>query len=253
MRLTLALPVVAVFALVFARAEAAPRDRSHDPDTSTQGNTRALELFEEGATAYREGRFHDSVDKLVEARKLTSEPVLLYNLARAYEALGRSVEAADAYDEYLAEAPGAADRKAIEGRVVMLRAQAAALAAARRNAAPRASAPEAPAASPQDRTSPMVLVPWFVAGAGVAAVATGIVFGALADGRHGEAADEPVQAIASDKQESAESLATAATVTIVVGAVVAAVGLSWLGARAATSGSVSTGGRRAPLLLGGTF
>ena len=106
--------MVAVLVVVAtATASAAPRSTREQ----------ALELFEKSARAYREGRFQDTIDLLLEARRVKAEPVLLYNLGRAYEAIGRPTDAADAYAQYLSEDPGAVDRGAIEGRIATLRSQ----------------------------------------------------------------------------------------------------------------------------------
>ncbi len=223
--------------VLFAAAVAASaREARAEPGAQT----RALDLFEQSAKAYREGRFQDAVDLLLEARRSKPEPVLLYNLGRAYEALGKYTEAADAYEGYLKEDSKAADRRSIEGRVANLRAQAAELERAR--AAPNAPVPsdeprrDRPKDPPPREESPSI-VPWIVAGAGVAVIGGGLVLGAVAKGRHSDAVAEPRQAAAADAQRSAESLATGATVTIIAGSVVAAVGLAWLGVRALSSPS----------------
>jgi hypothetical protein len=52
---------------------------------------------------------------------------------------------------------------------------------------------------------------------------------------------EPVQATAVEEQERAESLARASTVTLVAGAVVAAMGLAWIGIRVAQPRATSRG------------
>jgi tetratricopeptide (TPR) repeat protein len=186
----------------------APRAYAEDP-----AKARALELFEQSAVAYRAGRFQEAVDRLLEARRVRPEPVLLYNLGRAYEALGKPEEAADAYTSYLAEEPHAADRRAIEGRITTLRAQAAELARAR----------EAP------REAPNVLDPSIVIVLGVAGLGTGIGLGLAAEARHEDAKAETVQQTARDEQDRAESLATAATACSIAGGVVTALGLTWLG------------------------
>lgn len=208
--------------LVATSARAAPTTHAAPTDA------RAVELFEQSAAAYREGRFQEAVDRLLEARRLEKEPVLLYNLGRAYEALGRPTDAADAYEQYLVEDPSAADRGAIEGRVSTLRAQASELAAARRD-------PDAPTGG----GDPLAAVPWIVAGAGVVGIGAGAVLGLLAEARHDDAIGEPVQATAADEQARAESLARASTITFIAGAVVAAMGLAWLGIRAAQPRSTS--------------
>lgn len=174
---------------------------------------RALELFEQSAASYRAGRFQEAVDRLLEARRVRPEPVLLYNLGRAYEALGKPEDAADAYASYLSEEPRAADRRAIEGRIATLRAQAAELARAR----------ETP------RETPNVLDPSIVIVLGLAGLGTGVGLGLAADARHEDAKAETVQQTARDEQDRAESLATAATACTIAGGVVTALGLTWLG------------------------
>lgn len=182
--------------------------------------SRALELFEQSATAYRAGRFQEAVDLLLEARRLHPEPVLLYNLGRAYEALGKPAEAADAYEKYLAEEPRAADRLAIEGRIGTLRAQAMELERARQ---PTPQPIEPP------REPPNILDPSIVIAIGVIGLGTGIGLAIAADDLHDDARAETVQKTASDEQDRAESLATAATASVIAGGVVAALGATWLG------------------------
>lgn len=215
MRVTLLAALFAAIVLFPGAAEAAPT-------RTAPTDSRALELFEQSAQAYREGRFQEAVDKLLEARRYKAEPVLLYNLGRAYEALGRPSDAADAYAKYLEEEPEASDRKAIEGRIATLRGQANELAAARRD--PNSS---------RDESAGLTAVPWIVVGVGAASLAAGGVLGILANAKHDDAVADPVQASAVEKQDSAEGLARAATVTLIAGGVIAAMGLAWLGIRAA--------------------
>src|SRR3954464_13534377 len=73
--------------------------------SSTKANAEAADLFHRSARAYREGRFQDAIDLLLRARELKAEPVLLYDLGRAYEALGNPRAAADAYTQFLKEDP----------------------------------------------------------------------------------------------------------------------------------------------------
>ncbi|MBS2013425.1 MAG: tetratricopeptide repeat protein [Deltaproteobacteria bacterium] len=257
------LPYVPAIVLAAVLIGATERPASAEPRGQAQG--RALDLFEQGAKAYREGRFQDAVDLLLEARKLKSEPVLLYDLGRAYEALGKPVEAADAYEQYLREDPRAADRRAIEGRIATLRGQAAELERARAAPAPprasqsdgaRAAAPVGPEKEPE---SPSV-VPWVLLGTGLAVLGGGLVVGAAASSKHDAAVAEAKQAAAADLQSSAETLATASTITIIAGGVIAAAGLAWLGVRAfsATPAPASARGLRivpglGELVVGGRF
>lgn len=221
-----------MLAAVFAAIALSAQDAGAAKARSAPTDARALELFEQSAQAYREGRFQEAVDKLLEARGFKAEPVLLYNLGRAYEALGKPSDAADAYAKYLDEEPEASDRRAIEGRIATLRGQANELAAARRD----------PAQPSREESDGVAAVPWIVAGIGAAALGTGAVLGILADDVHDDAAADPVQRSAFEKQEDAESLARAATVTLIAGAVVSAMGLAWLGVRAARSPSTTARG-----------
>src|SRR4051812_6436550 len=156
---------------------------------------RALELFEQSAKAYRDGRFQDAIDLLVEARRIKPEPVLLYNIGRAYEALGKPTEAADAYAAYLEEDPKAADRRAIEIRITTLRAQAGELDKARTMpppAEPKPLPPEpASSAPPPQASDSLAVVPWVVTGAGVVGIGAGVVLGLVAESRHSAADAEP--------------------------------------------------------------
>lgn len=214
----------------------------HKP--STHDTKAQQDLFEQSARAYREGRFQEAVDKLVELHRQKPEPVLLYNLARAYEALGRWTEAADAYEKYLNDEPGAADRRAIEGKIATLRAQAAELAAARKPDREPPQTPDPPRLSQnpkRDAADPVPsAVPWIIAGAGVAIIGTGFALGVAADGEHEDAVAEPTQVRAVDKQDSAESLAQASTITVIAGAIIALAGVSWIVVRSTSAPSTPT-------------
>jgi hypothetical protein len=199
---------------------------------------RALELFEQSARAYREGRFQDAIDLLGEARRIKHEPVLLYNIGRAYEALGNLTGAADTYEAYLEEDPRAPDRRAIESRIATLRAQAGELEKARSLPPPVEAKPLPPEAVPPSPPAPTAasppILPWVVAGVGVAGLGAGIALGLVADSGHRSAVDEPGQAAAQRKQDRAETMATGATIALVAGAAIAAVGVGWLTVRALT-------------------
>jgi tetratricopeptide (TPR) repeat protein len=222
--------LLAALAFAFSAFVLVPSGADAAPTRTAPTDARALELFEQSAQAYREGHFQEAVDKLLEARRFKAEPVLLYNLGRAYEALGKPGDAADAYGKYLEEEPEAADRKAIEGRIATLRAQANDLAAARRD-------PD----RPRDEDDGLSAVPWIVMGVGAAALGTGAVLGVVASGKHDDAVAEPVQAFAVDKQNDAENFARAATVTLIAGTIISAMGLAWLGVRAARPTPTSRG------------
>jgi tetratricopeptide (TPR) repeat protein len=210
-----------------------------------QDDKRAAELFRQSVRAYRDGRFQEAVDLLLEARRLKAEAVLLYDLGRAYEGLGNPSEAADAYARYLDEAPNASDRKALEGRIATLRRQAEELKRAEAppppapSPAPPPSPPPPPPAPEETRSDPLAPVPWVVGGVGVVAVGTGLVFGLIARSRYDDASSDPSMQRAADKYDGAKHDAVIANVAFVTGAVLLVTAGVWLALRA-TSKPVPT-------------
>lgn len=236
--------VVALVALTASTAAAAP--------TATDENrARALELSKQSKDAYRSGRLDDAVKLLLEARELAQEPVLLYNLARAYEALGDAEKALSAYEQYLAEDPNARDRGATAQRVEALRQQIEARRALEkeRDEALRRSANRAVTQSPQPPARSPSVVPWIVAGAGAVTVGAGAVLGVVALGRNDDAMAERSALRAEETKESADSFANASTVCFVVGSAILVGGLVWalLDRRASSTAWVRPNG------LGGAF
>jgi tetratricopeptide (TPR) repeat protein len=191
---------------------------------------RARELFKKSEESYREGRFQEVVDLLMEAYRLDPKPVLLYNIARAYEGLGDAQHAIEAYRHYLETDPEANDRLALEERVRTLERQEKerqALERQRDEAASRQR--DKPPAAPRETTSPTSAspFPWVVTGVGAAGVGVGIALGVVARGRHDDALAEPDAVPATERQADAEHLATAATVALIAGGAIAAGGLLW--------------------------
>jgi tetratricopeptide (TPR) repeat protein len=185
-----------------------------DARAETPQEQQALDLFDRGTDAYQRGRFSEAVELLGRAYALKKEPVLLYNLGRAYEGLGDVKNAAQAYADYLASEPNAPDRGALEQRIATLRRQSQ----EREELEARARMQKARSAS---------VLPWIVAGTGGASVLTGVVLGSISSSRHEAAVAEPTYLRADDLQKQAETLATVANVCMIAGAVVAAGGLIW--------------------------
>jgi hypothetical protein len=90
------------------------------------------------------------------------------------------------------------------------------------------------------------IAPWVVTGAGVAAVGAGLVLGAVAKSKRDDAAAEPVQQTAATQHDEATATARGATITIVAGSVVTAVGIVWLVVRALES-NANASRARSPL------
>jgi tetratricopeptide (TPR) repeat protein len=202
-----------------------------------------MDLFKQSRAAYREGRFREAAGLLRRAYALDPAPTLLYNLARALESDGDFEGAVRAYQDYLAADPNAEDKAAIQRRIENLQTQIAErqelerrLEEARaRPTGPAAAPPAGPAGdpsppglvtpAPEARSAPVV--PWVVAGLGVAGVATGAALGAMAQGKHRQAEDAPVQADAVRLDEDARGLARGANIALIAGGALAAGGLVW--------------------------
>lgn len=198
---------------------------------------RALDLFEQAETLYDEGRLDEAVELLLEARTLHPEPVLLYNLARAYEGLGQLEEAHDAYSSFLEENPDASDRGAIERRVETIREQIAererlATELEQRDALEANAVDEVNDINAMDERSstvepPRIVWPWVLMSVGLTTAAVGGVFGVLALTERQESDAAAVHLNAVEAFERAETFAIVFDVVVVIGAVIAAAGLSW--------------------------
>jgi tetratricopeptide (TPR) repeat protein len=223
---------------------AAPRSACAQAAPASQADqARAVELFEKGRAAYREGRFSDSVSHLREAYALVPEPVLLYNLARAHEGLGEYPEAIDAYERYLATAKDIPDRGAIERKLVSLRRELEERERLARERDEALNAKREPGEGSTSRSDPQPASagaspwPWVVAGLGGAVLVGGGVFGSMALSTNDDAELAPSQLEAASLRDDAEGLATISTVGFVVGGVLLATGVTWGVIDLATSGS----------------
>lgn len=70
----------------------------------------AREHFEKGVAAFDDKRFGEAADEFEAAYRLSPAFVVLYNIGEVNVALGRSVEAVDAFDKYLKEGASAISR-----------------------------------------------------------------------------------------------------------------------------------------------
>ncbi len=89
------------FCVALAALTAAPA-LAQGPDEATR--QRASEHFDRGIAFFNEGRHDAALAELARAYELAPAHQVLYNLARVHAALGHAVEAAAAYERYLAEA-----------------------------------------------------------------------------------------------------------------------------------------------------
>ena len=168
--------------LAFAQ-EPAPSSTLPAPATFEE---EARNLFAHGRDAYEHGRYEEAIKKWEEAWRLSRRPLLLANLANAYERLGELQHAADLLGQYLDLAPEE-ERDTLQARIAQLEArlkleeaeaelkqaeemqrQAAEITENQR----RGAAERAAMQSAQQRE--VSAAPWITGGLGVAGVAVGI-------------------------------------------------------------------------------
>ena len=198
---------------------------------SPESDAEARDLYVQSDDAYKAGHFDAAADLLQRAYALSHAPVLLYNLARAYEGMGASDKALDAYQSYLTNEPNPPDRGAIEARIETLKRQID-----ERQRFEQQRDEERKRAEAQARQQAVIVVPtirqaspvpWVVGGVGLAGVVGGFVVGGLALVRHSDGENAPNALAASNDQGDALGFATAANVAFIAGGVIAGVGIAW--------------------------
>jgi tetratricopeptide (TPR) repeat protein len=201
-------------------------------------NARALALYKDSTKAYQEDRFQDAVNLLTEAYSLQQEPVILFNLARAYEGLGDLESAVESYSRYLEREPTTPDRKSIEQRIATLgKLIEARKALERQRDEERVRAEEARKAAEEAQRRAALEEeqrhgagpwPWVVAGAGVAGVGVGVVFGVLSHNRYESAVGDAYRGPAQSDYSAAQTNANVANGAFIAGGVLVAAGAIWL-------------------------
>jgi tetratricopeptide (TPR) repeat protein len=171
---------------------------------------RALELFDQGGTAYQEGRFEDAARLFRSAHETFPEAVLLYNLARAEENLGHWIAAAEAYQGYLDAAEQAEDRPGIERRIVTLRERA------EEESATPPDPPPPPRAPPPPASTPVPYASIVLGAAGVLGIGAAAIVGQLAVDQWEQARDAPVHLDGVRLEATANDLALAANVSYAI-------------------------------------
>lgn len=202
----------------------------------------ALALYEQGSAAYTEGRYEDAVRAFSDAYRLSPRPLLLYNLANAYERIGRYAEAVQMLEGYLPHAQ-ISERATIQARLTNLQARVAA----------GEGAPSRGGGGGGGEA--LIGVGIGVGGGGVLLAAAGIVMGVLAlDARSGlESGESPPCRTSADgrlfctdradgRLADGELYALLADIGMIGGGVVAAAGLVLLivGATSSSGGGSAT-------------
>lgn len=226
----------------------APAERELGPDE------RARELYLQGDRLYAEGNYDEAIVALKEAYDLSRRPALLFNIANAYERLGRYEEALLYLNQYAPSAPEhqrhivlkrirALELRAEEKRQERPSAAPSAPGAASGRAAPESTspaearleaAPPSPLASPEaDATKRQSLLGYAVGGAGLVAIGVGTVFGMSASSLRSDAegdcvnngADVLCPASARDSLSDADSRALVADIAWGLGLAAVGVGV----------------------------
>lgn len=224
-------PLLGLLLLACGLVPAAPVHAQSGRSSATTSRERAVALFAQSVTAYREGRFDAAAALLDEAYGLQPEPVLLYNLARAREGAGEDDAAADAYRRYLAtDGADETDASAARARLAVLdrrieERHALEARAAEREAQARAAPPAGESAPPA--AHPVAIAPWVLAGAGALVLVVGGILGGLMLDRNAAAQNAASQLDALAAHGDAETFAIAADTSYVVGALALGAGVVW--------------------------
>ncbi|TVR02097.1 MAG: hypothetical protein EA398_08685 [Deltaproteobacteria bacterium] len=138
-----ALALLLILGPVVDPSAAAAEDQVEQPEEDARNQQRARELFENGAILYEEGQFEESIIAWEEAFRLSSAPLLLFNIANAHERLGDLEQALSYLNRYRAFATSD-ERETIDRRIRNMERRLEEQRAARVDAQPEA--PSAPSA-----------------------------------------------------------------------------------------------------------
>ena len=106
-----------------ARGAEAPAPSSAPAGAAEVGGPTDAEVSEHialGHRLYQRGQYQEAVVEFRRAYELRADPRFLYEIAETYRQLGATDQALFYYDRYLAGAPAAPDRDAVEDRVIEL-------------------------------------------------------------------------------------------------------------------------------------
>ena len=151
-------------------------------------DARARELYLRGDRLYNEGRYEEAVAAFRESYELSGRALLQFNLANAYERLGRYEEALDALRRYAPHAP-VAEEGQIRARIENLSRRAEEQAAAESGPPPPADPADPPPTTPEPAPEPtpsgggdaaLMGAGGALLGLGVVLAAGGAVFGVMA-------------------------------------------------------------------------
>lgn len=151
--------------------------------------------FSRGVAFYDAGRYAEAVREFEAAGALEAIPAIDYDVARAYDRMGRAHEAAEAYGRFVAAVPDDRDAPAARARMEELMQQVASSAPIAEKSAIAAPTNDARAVVEHAPAAPPVEAPhrqfhtWIAGGAGAMILAGALAAGLIAHARRGELAD----------------------------------------------------------------
>jgi tetratricopeptide (TPR) repeat protein len=174
---------------------------AQEPASSEQGDSdarqRAEQLYYNGEALYEEGQYEAAILAFEEAYRLSEEPLLLYNIANAYERLGELDHAIDYLTRYRAFAPPE-ERESLRRRVRNLerRMEAAETPPSSGDAgSDLAGGADAGAGQPDDTgddEAAFGAAEWALTGVAAGSLATGVAFSFIARERRQAVEDQCV-------------------------------------------------------------
>lgn len=254
-----------ILAVLFALAASTAVTRPGFAESRTRQT--AENHYEKGMKAYTLGHFPEAIEEFERAYELRSEPIFLYNIAQSHRQNDNPQRAIFFYRRYLEAAPNAKNRPEIEKRIKDIEA----LLAAQQTSTPATISPATQPAPAAPQPAPTVAAPVPAQGAsmtrratpesqgrglriagivtasvGVAAIASGIVFGVHASSLHDDAYSGTYD---YNKDQSSKSYETLEWVSFGIGGAALITGgvLYYLGATARNTSLAI-----APLLAPGT-
>jgi tetratricopeptide (TPR) repeat protein len=119
----LACSLVAASVSLPSFAQSSPPAESVQPDEATKA--RALDLYEQGARAFDQRRFHDAIDLFLAGDRLLPNSAFAYNIALSYHEVGDTARALRWAREFLRRDPGSGQAAEIASMVRRLEARLA--------------------------------------------------------------------------------------------------------------------------------
>jgi hypothetical protein len=184
----------------------------------------ALELSEDARDRYDRGEYARALVLFNEAYAREPDPNLLFNIARCHEKLGQPAAAIDKYEEFLASPNGdpTGREKAAASRDELVQARDRKLGRGKSGKVESStSATETGKSEPAPGAS-LNLTPWLLLGAGVAAVASGVIVYSLGINDHDEVEnqagyDDPNRVVPMTQKDAEARVASGSSKKLVGG------------------------------------